>query len=186
MPVDDVLLDAEERMEKAVQVFKDSLRTIRTGRASTGLVDSIRINYYGSQTPLKQLASVATPDPSLIVIRPYDPSVLKEIEKAIQQSELGLNPQNDGKVIRLAIPPLSEERRRQIVAQIKEMAEDSRVALRNIRRDANRTLDKEEKDATITEDDCKTAKDDILKLTHDYEKQVNDLLEKKSEEIMQV
>jgi ribosome recycling factor len=186
MSADDILLDAEERMEKAVLVFSDALRGIRTGRASTGLVDSIRVPYYGSQTPLKQLAGVSTPDATLIVIRPYDPAILRDIERTIQQSELGLNPQNDGKVIRLVVPPLSEERRKQLVAQVRDMAEDARVAIRNVRRDANRSLDKAEKASEISEDQCRDAKDDVQKLTHEYETRVNDLLEKKSEELMQV
>jgi ribosome recycling factor len=186
MPVDDILLDAEERMEKAVQVFSDSLRVIRTGTASAGLVENVRVDYYGSPTPLRQMAQIAIPDPTLIVIKPYDPSGLGDIEKALQASDIGINPQNDGKVIRLSIPGLSEERRRQLVTQIKGMAEDARVAVRNIRRDANRHLDREQKESEITEDDCRRGKDDVQELTDAYEKQIDELLEKKSADIMTV
>lgn len=186
MAIDDVLLDAEERMEKAVQVFADGLRVIRTGTASSGLVEGIRVDYYGSPTPLRQLAQIAIPDPQLIVIKPFDPSCLGDVEKAIQTSDIGIHPQNDGKVIRLAVPGLSQERREQLVTRTRQMAEEARVAVRNIRRDANRHLDKEEKDSSISEDECRRAKDDVQKLTDDYEKQVNELLEKKSKDLMEV
>jgi ribosome recycling factor len=186
MAVDDVLLDAEERMEKAVQVFTDQLRVIRTGTASAGLVENIRVDYYGSPTPIRQMAQIAIPDPQLIVIKPYDPGAVGEIEKAIQSSDIGINPQNDGKVIRLSVPGLSEERRQQIVNQIKSMAEEARVAIRNIRRDANRQLDKEEKASEITEDDCRRGRDDVQELTKQYEDQVGELLDRKSEDVMTV
>ncbi|MHC4481635.1 MAG: ribosome recycling factor [Planctomycetota bacterium] len=185
MPVDDTLLDAEERMEKAVELFTDSLRGIRTGSASAGLVESIRVDYYGSPTPLRQLAQIAIPAPQLIVIKPYDPSSLSEIEKAIQTSDIGINPQNDGKVIRLAVPGLSEERRRQLVARVKSLAEEARVAVRNIRRDANRQLDRQEKDSAISEDDCRRAKGDVQELTDQYEGEIEAALERKTEELME-
>ena len=186
MPVDDVLLDAEDRMDGAVEVFKDNLRGIRTGTASAGLVENIRVDYYGSPTPLKQLAQIAIPDPSMIVIKPYDPSSSGEIEKAIQASNIGINPQNDGKVVRLSIPPLSEERRLQLAARVRTLAEEARVAIRNVRRDANKQLDHEEKDSTITEDECRGARDDVQKLTDKYEEQIGTVLEKKIEDIMRV
>jgi len=186
MPIDDILLDAEERMEKAVEVLQDSVRGIRTGTASAGLVESVRVDYYGSPTPLKQLAQIAIPDPQLIVIKPYDPGCLGDIDKAIQTSEIGINPQNDGKVIRLAVPSLSEERRQQLVGRVKTLAEEARVAIRNIRRDANRHLDREQKDSIITEDDCRRTKDDVQKLTAEYEGKVSDVLDKKTEDIMRV
>jgi ribosome recycling factor len=186
MPVDDILLDADDRMEKAVQVFQDNLKGIRTGTASAGLVESVRVDYYGSPTPLRQLAQIAVPDPSSIVIKPYDPSSSGEIEKAIQTSDIGINPQNDGKVIRLAIPPLSEERRKQLVTRIKNLAEEARVSVRNIRRDANKSLDKEEKQSIITEDDCHSGKDQIQDLTKKAEEKVDELLERKTEDIMRV
>ena len=186
MAVDDVLLDADDRMEKAVEVFQDNLRGIRTGTASAGLVESIRVDYYGSPTPLRQIAQIAIPDPQLIVIKPYDPSSLTDIDRAIQTSDIGINPQNDGKVIRLTVPGLSQERREQLVTRTRQMAEEGRVAVRNIRRDANRHLDREEKDSAISEDDCRRAKDDVQELTDQYEKQINDLLEKKSKDLMEV
>ncbi len=186
MPVDDILLDTEERMEKAVQVFTEGLRGIRTGSASAGLVESIRVDYYGSPTPLRQLAQIAIPDPQLIVIKPFDPSSTPDIEKAIQASDIGINPQNDGKVIRLSVPGLSEERRKQLVQHVKNMGEEARVAIRNIRRDGNRQLDKEQKASDISEDDCHRAKDEVQDLTGQYEGQVNDRLEKKTTEMMTV
>jgi len=186
MPIDDVLLDAEERMEKAVDVFQDSLRGIRTGTASAGLVDSIRVDYYGSPTPLLQLAQIAVPDPQLIVIKPYDPSSLDAIERAIQTSDLGINPQTDGKVVRLAVPALSQERRQQLVTRIKTLAEEARVAIRNVRRDANRHLDREQKDSQISEDDCRRARDDVQELTDQYEGVVSDVLEKKTEDLLKI
>lgn len=186
MPVDDILLDADDRMEKAVQVFQDNLKGIRTGTASAGLVESVRVDYYGSPTPLRQLAQIAVPDPSSIVIKPYDPGSAGEIEKAIQTSDIGINPQNDGKVIRLSIPPLSEERRRQLVTRIKGLAEEARVSVRNIRRDANKSLDKEEKDSIITEDDCRSGKDEVQELTKKSEEKIDELLERKTEDIMRV
>ena len=186
MAVDDILLESEETMEKAVSHLAEEFRGVRTGRASAGLVDHIRVEYYGSPTPIRQLANVGTPEPQLIVIKPYDPSCLKDIEKAITASDLGIMPSNDGKVIRLQIPPLSEERRRQIMHHAKELTETAKVAIRNIRRDANKALDVEKKDGHIAEDEMFRGKDEVQKLTNDYEAKVDSLLAKKSEEIMQV
>jgi len=183
MPVDDILLESEERMEKAVEVFATSLRGMRTGTASAGLVENVRVDYYGSPTPLRQIAQIAIPDPQLIVIKPYDPTSLPSIEKAIQTSDIGIHPQNDGKVIRLSVPGLSQERRQQLVSRIRGMAEEARVAVRNIRREANRHLDKEEKESTISEDDCDRAKQDVQELTEQYEEKIDELLAKKSREI---
>jgi ribosome recycling factor len=173
-------------MEKAAQVFGTNLRGIRTGMASAGLVENIRVDYYGSPTPLRQLAQIAIPDPQLIVIKPYDPTSLAAIEKAIQTSDIGIHPQNDGKVLRLSVPGLSQERRQQLVARVKAMAEEARVAIRNIRRDANRDLDKEEKDSAISEDDRDRAKEDVQELTNQYEGKVEDLLHKKTKDILEV
>src|SRR3990172_3425028 len=145
MTTDEILLDVEERMEKAISGSLD-LAGIRTGRANPGLVDSLKVDVYGSAVPIKQIASVGAPEPNQIVIRPYDPGTLKDIEKAIQTSDLGFNPQNDGRVIRLNVPPLSTEVRRKMVGRIKELAEESKVAIRNIRRDGNKTADQAEKD----------------------------------------
>ncbi len=186
MAIDDILLDAEMRMEKAVNHFEENLRGIRTGTASAGLVENIRVDYYGSPTPLNQLAQIAIPDPRLIVIKPYDPNSLGDIEKAIQKSEIGIHPQNDGKVIRLAIPPLSQERREQLVSRIKTLSEEARVAIRNVRRDANRSLDDEEKQSNISEDQCRRAKDAVQELTDQYEEQIDKLLTRKTEAIMRV
>jgi ribosome recycling factor len=171
-------------MEKAVAALEHQLRTIRTGRASPSLVDHIRVDYYGAQTPLGQIANIATPDPQLIVIRPFDPSATKAIEKALLQSEVGITPSNDGKLIRLAIPPLSEERRRQLANQVKQIAEQAKVAIRNVRRDANRDVEKLEDDSAITEDQSFKAKEDIQELTKDSEARIDEVVKKKSEEIM--
>ena len=150
MAMDDILLDAEEKMEHAVDYLHKELRGIRTGRASAGLVDHIKVDYFGSPTDLRQLATIATPDATLIVIKPFDPGSIKDIEKAIFASDLGITPSVDGKVIRLSVPPLSGERRTQIAAQIKKMAEQTRVAIRNARREANKEIDKEQKDSELT------------------------------------
>jgi len=186
MPADEICLEAEEKMEQAVHFLQGQFRSVRTGRASSGLVDHIKVEYYGASTPLNQMANIATPDPQLIVIRPYDPTALKEIEKALQQSELGINPASDGKLIRLAVPPLSEERRKQIATQIKELSEQSKIAIRNARRDANKAIDKEEKDSLISEDEAHDAKEEVQKLTKEYEGKIDNLVSKKTEEIMEI
>jgi ribosome recycling factor len=183
MAIDDILLQVEEQMDSALEYLRKEFRGIRTGRASVGLVDHIKVDYYGSPTDLRQLASIATPEGTLIVIKPFDPTSLKDIERAIQASDLGITPQSDGKMIRLAVPPLSGERRHQLVGQIKKMAEGSRVPIRNARRDGNKEVDTQEKAGELTEDDSHRGKDEIQKLTDDYEKKVNDLLEAKTKEI---
>jgi ribosome recycling factor len=185
MSADDILLDAEERMEKAVNVLKSSLSGIRTGRANPGLVDSLRVEAYGSPTPIKQLASVGAPEPTQIVIRPYDPSTIKDIEKAIIASDLGMNPQNDGKFIRLNVPPLTTETRRKLVGRIKELSEDCKVAIRNVRRDANKAADVEEKDKTLSEDECKAVKEEIQELTKKYEGMVTESAKARETEVME-
>jgi len=185
MLVEVVLLDAEERMEKAIGVLQKALAGIRTGRASPGLVDSVRVEVYGSMSPLKQLASIGVPEPSQLVIRPFDTSTIKEIEKAIVASDLGLNPQSDGRLIRLNIPPLSTEVRKKLVARIRELAEEGRIAIRSVRRDANKTLDTSEKDKLISEDDRDRAKDDVQELTKKYESQVAELAKTKESDVME-
>lgn len=185
MDRDEILLDAEERMEKAVVYFHQELVGIRTGRASPGLVESVRVDYYGSQTPLKQMANIAAPEPQLIVIRPFDTSALKEIEKAIQASGLGLTPNSDGKVIRLNIPSLSGEQRKKLVARVKDLAEETRVAIRNIRRDANKHADTAEKAKEMTEDERDALKEEIQELTRQYEDKANTMADKKSAEILE-
>src|SRR5437660_9696556 len=185
MTSDEILLDAEERMEKAVSVFRDELRGLRTGRARPALVDSVRVEYYGSPTPLKQLAQVSTPDPQQILIRPFDPGILKEIEKAIRSSDLGMSPNNDGKMIRLVVPPMSGEQRQKMVTRIKKSAEEAKVACRNIRRDGNKHFDLAEKNKEMTEDDRDAGKEDVQDLLKKYEEKVAELADKKSKEVME-
>lgn len=185
MPADDILLDTEERMEKAISVLKNALSGIRTGRANPGLVDSLRVEVYGSPTPMKQVASVGAPEPQQIVIRPYDASTIKDIEKAIIASGLGLAPQSDGRVIRLNIPPLTAETRRKLVARIKELTEEAKVAIRNVRRDGNKAADQEEKDKLLSEDDCKSIKDQIQELTKQYENTATDMAKARETEVME-
>ncbi len=185
MTTDEILLDVEERMEKAMRKLKGDLAGIRTGRANPGLVDSLRVEVYGSAVPIKQVASVGAPDPNQIVIRPYDPGTLKDIEKAIQTSDLGFNPQSDGRVIRLNVPPLSTEVRRKMVSRVKELAEETKVAVRNIRRDGNKQADQGEKDKDFSEDDRDQAKEEIQELTKTYEAQATDLAKAREKEVME-
>jgi ribosome recycling factor len=184
MDQDEILLDAEERMEKAVEVFTNDLSGLRTGRATTGLVDSIRVDYYGSQTPLKQIANISVPEPQQIVIRPFDNGTMNDIVKAIQASDVGLAPMSDGRLIRLNVPALSTERRRQLVGRIKEFAEKARVSIRNIRRDANKHADQSQKDKILSEDERDTVKDEVQNLTKTYEGKVNDGAAEKEKQIM--
>ncbi|MFP6574242.1 MAG: ribosome recycling factor [Pirellulaceae bacterium] len=185
MSGDDILLDTEDRMEKAVNHLKTSLAGIRTGRANPGLVDTLRVEVYGSPTPIKQLASVGAPDPSQIVVRPYDPSTLKDIEKAIIASDLGFNPQNDGRLIRITIPPLSTEVRRKMVSRIKELTEEGRVSVRNVRRDGNKAADQAEKNKALSEDDRDSIKSEIQDLTKKYEDQISELSKTRENDVMQ-
>ncbi len=185
MSVDEILLDTEERMEKAVAKLKSDLSGIRTGRANPGLVDTLRVEVYGSPTPIKSIASVGAPEPTQIVIRPFDPSTLKDIEKAVQASGLGLNPQNDGRLIRINVPPLSTEVRKKLVARIKELSEEAKVAIRNVRRDGNKTADQEQKDKLMTEDDRDQVKEEIQEFTKKFETQATDLATAKEKEVME-
>ena len=184
--MEDVKIDAKERMKKSVRSLQDDFNTIRTGRASASLFDKVRVEYYGTPTPLNQLATISVPEARLVVIQPWDPTVLSEIEKAIQKSELSLNPNNDGKVIRINIPPLTEERRKEYVKVAKNMAEQARVAVRNIRRDANETLKKRQKEGDITEDQEKRATDEIQEMTDKNIEKIDQLLEEKEKEIMEI
>jgi ribosome recycling factor len=186
VPADDILLEAEDKMDKAVEHLRQQFRTVRTGRASAGLVEHLRVDYYGSPTELRQLAAITVPDPLMIVIKPYDPGSVGDISKGIQASDLGIMPMVEGKVIRLAIPPLSEERRKQIVHQIKEMSEETKVSLRNIRRDAIKHVDVEEKGKALSEDDAQKARDDATDMVHEHEKAVDEALKHKTAEIMEV
>jgi ribosome recycling factor len=185
MGSDEILLDAEERMEKAINKLKNDLTGIRTGRANPGLVDSLRVEAYGSQTPIKQIASVSAPEPQQLVIRPFDPSTIKDIERGIINSDLGLAPNSDGKVIRLNIPPLSGDVRKKMVARTKDLSEEAKIAIRNVRRDANKHADQGEKDGELSEDDCKGLKDEIQDLTKKYETSANSLAEAKEAEVSQ-
>ena len=185
MTNEEILFDAEERMEKAVNVFRDELRGLRTGRATPALVDSLRVEYYGSPTPLKQLAQIGTPDPQQIVIRPFDQSVLKDIEKAIRSSDLGMSPTNDGKMIRLTVPPMSGEQRQKMTARIKKSAEEAKVACRNIRRDGNKQFDQAEKAKDMTEDERDKGKEDVQTLLKQYEDKITEMADKKGKEIME-
>lgn len=185
MSVEEILLDVEDRMEKAVARLKHDLAGIRTGRANPGLVDSLRVEAYGSPTPIKQLASIGAPEPTQIVIRPFDPGTLKDIEKAIQASGLGFNPINDGKIIRLNVPPLSTETRRKLVARIKELTEEAKVAIRNVRRDGNKLADQEEKEKVLSEDERDSVKEEIQDLTKKFEGKASDLAKGKEAEVME-
>jgi ribosome recycling factor len=185
MTSEEILFDAEERMEKAVNVFRDELRGLRTGRATPALVDSLRVEAYGSPTPLKQLAQISTPDPQQILIRPYDQSILKEIEKAIRSSDLGMSPNNDGKMIRLTVPAMSGEQRQKMAMRIKKSAEESKVACRNIRRDANKHFEQAEKNKEMTEDERDAGKEEVQTLLKKYEDKVGEMADKKTKEIME-
>ena len=185
MDSDKILLDTEERMEKAVQVFSTQMQGIRTGRATPGLVDSIRVDYYGSQTPIKQMASVTVQEGKQIVIRPFDANMVSNIVKAIQSSDVGLTPNSDGRLIRVNVPPLSTERRRQYAGRVKELAEDARVAIRNVRRDGNKHADTAQKEKLCTEDERDALKEQVQELTKTYEAKVNDMAASKEQEIME-
>jgi ribosome recycling factor len=178
--------DAESRMKKSVAALEDEFNSMRTGRASASLFERIKVNYYGQPTPLSQAATISVPEARLVVIQPWDKSLLNEIEKAIQKSELSVNPSNDGKVIRIQIPPLTEDRRKELVKFAKNTAEQSRVAIRNIRRDANDDLKKKMKSGDISEDEEKRGTDEVQKITDKHIEQINSLLEVKEQEIMEV
>ncbi len=179
---------AEEKMNKGLEILRKEFATIRTGRASLGILDGITVDYYGTPTPLSQVANMSVPDPRQILIQPWEAKMLGEIEKALLKSDVGITPTNDGKVIRLTIPPLTEERRQQIVKHAKKLAEDARVAIRNIRRDVNDEIKKKskDKDAHVSEDATKKLQDEIQKSTDAYIKKIDDLLAHKEKEIMTV
>jgi ribosome recycling factor len=185
MGADDILLDVEDRMDKAIAHLKSSLAGIRTGRANPGLVDSLKVEVYGSQTPMKQLASVGAPEPQQILIRPYDPGTIKDIERAIVNSNLGLAPQNDGRVIRINVPPLTTETRKKLVARIKELTEEAKVSVRNVRRDGNKAAEQGEKDGDLSEDERDKVKDDVQELTKKYEALAGDMAKKREDEVME-
>ena len=179
------MADIEERMEKTITSLKDSFNTIRTGRANAAIFDKVRVDYYGTKSPLNQVATIQIPEARSVIIQPFDKSLINEIEKAIQASDLGLNPSNDGKVIRISIPALTAERRKELVKQAKNVAENSRTAIRNIRRDGNDDLKKQQKDGTLTEDGLKTETDKLQKLTDKYIEEINKIYDAKEKDILQ-
>ncbi|KEF39908.1 ribosome recycling factor [Schinkia azotoformans MEV2011] len=181
-----VIKNTKEKMNKAIQAFKRELATVRAGRANPSLLDRVSVNYYGAPTPLNQLSSITVPEARLLVIQPYDKSVLNDIEKAILKADLGLNPSNDGTIIRIAIPALTEERRKSLVKDVKAMAEDAKIAIRNVRRDANDDLKKLEKDGQITEDELRSFSDDVQKETDNHVKEIDNITKEKEKEIMEV
>ena len=175
----------EARMDKTIASLKDSFNTIRTGRANAAIFDKVRVDYYGTKSPLNQVATIAIPEARSVIITPFDKSLISEIEKAIQVADLGLNPSNDGKVIRIAIPALTADRRKELVKQAKTVAENSRTAIRNIRRDGNDDLKKQQKDGILTEDGLKTETDKLQKLTDKYIDEINKIYDAKEKDIMQ-
>ncbi len=183
--VEEIIAEAERKMDRTVEAVERELAGVRTGRATPALLDSVKVEYYGSQLPINQLATISIPEPRLMVIAPWDPSALAAIERAIMASDLGLTPQNDGKVIRLQIPPLTEERRKELAKVVSRMAEDGRVAIRNVRREANQQLDKLEKSGGVSEDEVESAKERVQKLTDEHIERIDQLLERKVEEIME-
>lgn len=188
MALDDILLAAEEIMDKAVDFLKQEFRSVRTGRATPGLVDTLRVDVesYGTTMSLKELANIAVAEGNVIVIKPFDPGTLKDIQRAIEKSELGINPMNDGKMIRLPVPPLSTERRNQLVTRIRQIGEQQKVAVRNARRDANKAMDQAEKDKALTEDEVESGQEQVQKSTDEYCRTIDKLVEDKSKEIMAV
>ncbi|MGC4963881.1 ribosome recycling factor [Gordonia sp. DT218] len=184
--IDDALLDAEEKMEKAVGVAKDDMGSIRTGRANPAMFNKVNIEYYGALTPVTQVASINTPEARMVVIKPYEPSTLRDIETAIRNSDLGVNPTNDGTIIRVAIPQLTEERRRELVKQAKGKGEDAKVAIRNVRRKAVDELKRIQKDGEAGEDEVNRAEKELDKTTGGYVTQVDDLVKHKENELLEV
>ena len=179
-------IEFESKMKKTAEVLKTQLASVRAGRANAAVLDQITVDYYGVPTPIQQVASVSVPDPRSLLIQPWDASVLKGIEKAILASELGINPQNDGRAIRLVFPQLTEERRKELAKQVKKYGEEAKVAVRNIRRDAIDKFKKQQKASEITEDDYKTIEKDIQKLTDDYIKEVDNIADKKEKELFEI
>lgn len=184
--IDDVKAQAKSSMVKALEAFKRELGKVRTGRASISLLDDIKIDYYGTPTPLNQVGALAVPEPRLITIQPWEKNLIGEIEKAILKSDLGLNPSSDGQLIRLAFPPLTEERRKEMVKQVKRMAEDAKVAVRNGRREANDTLKQLEKDKVISEDELKRGEKEVQEVTDDYVARIDQVLADKEKDLMEI
>jgi ribosome recycling factor len=188
MDIDEILLEAEDAMDKALEYLTSELQGVRTGRASTGLVEFVKVEAYGAVTDLRSVASVSVPEPTQLMVKPFDPSTVKDIAKGIEKAGLGLNPQVDGKVIRLNIPPLSGERRQQLIGSVKQMGEQAKITIRNARRDANKHIDQAAKDksAGVSEDEASGAKDQVQDLTKQYEAKVDQAVTRKSDEIQKV
>ena len=184
MPMRKIVVEHQQKMKKAVEFLRSELKSVRTGKASTALVENIKADFYGTATPLKQMATLATPQADAIVIKPFDPGSLKEIEKAIKNSDLSITPMVDGKMIRLSIPPLSEERRKQLATQAKQMGEQTKVSIRNTRREANKQLEKEEKNKVVTEDQRDEGKKQIDDIIKDCTNDVDSMIKAKTNEIM--
>ncbi|MEQ8768804.1 MAG: ribosome recycling factor [Planctomycetota bacterium] len=183
---EEILSETKSKMDAAVEYLQEAFRAVRSGRATTGLVENIRVDYYGNPTPISQMANISVPEPRQIVVKPFDQSIVKEVEKAILKSDLGLTPQSDGKIIRLTVPMLSEEQRKKQVGKVKEEAENTRVALRNIRRDINKQAESLQKDSVLTEDDLHKVRDEIQDCLKSHEKTVDDIVSKKTNEIMAI
>ena len=186
MELNEIIAQQEERMNKSIDALKHKFASIRTGRASTALLDGITVDYYGTPSPINQVANISVPEPRMIVIAPWDKSMMPAIEKAIMMSDLGLNPNNDGEQIRLAIPQLTEERRKEIVKTVHKKSEDARVIVRNLRRDANDAVKKAEKAKEITEDEAKKGTDDIQKMTDKIIKEIDNIMANKEKEVMEI
>ncbi len=182
----DIQQQLKTRMEKAVDDFRANLASTRTGRASVHMLDQIKVSYYGSDTPLNQVAQVTAPEANLILVQPWDPSILADIEKALRTSDLGFNPQNDGKIVRIPIPPMTEERRREVVKHLNKTLEDHRTAVRNIRRDGNDLIKKSAKDKKISEDEEKRSLEEIQKLTDDEIRRMEEMCRNKEREVLQI
>ncbi len=184
--IEDFISDATQRMDKSVEATHEHFNSVRTGRASAALLDRITIDYYGTATPLKNLATINAPEPRMLTIQPFDPSAIKQIEKTIQESDLGLTPSNDGKIVRLPIPQLTEERRKELVKVVRQMAEEGKVAIRNVRRDAIKHLEELVKNGDVGDDDERAAETRVQKLTDEHTAKIDDLLKRKEAEIMEV
>ncbi len=184
--IDDTLLEAIDKMDRAVDHVQNQFLTVRTGRATPAIVERVMVNYYGSDVPLQQLAGFQVPEARLLVVKPHDKGAIGAIEKALQEADLGLNPSNDGVVIRLAFPALTEERRKEYVKVVKNMSEDGRVAVRNVRRDARKALETAEKDGDISKDDLERAEKELEKITHDHVESIDKALARKEHELLEV
>ena len=184
MPQDRLVRELQDKMQKTIKVLQDEFRGMRTGRATPALVENIRVNYYGNPTPLKQIANISAPEMALLVVKPYDISSIGEIVKAIQSSDIGINPSNDGKLVRLSLPPLSGERRKQLVSRARDSAEKARVSLRSIRRDTNKDTEKMKKDGTIGEDEMYRLKGRVQDALKEFEDQIDSMLDAKTSELL--